>query len=172
MRGIKNIGINLEKSFWSKVNKTEGCWIWTAGKNHDGYGYFRHNNSHSRAHRVSYQLHFGDIPRGLFICHKCDNRSCVNPSHLFVGTAKENSVDMKEKGRSCAGEKSPSRRFPENYQGEKSGMHKLKLDEVMYIKSSYGKNGHTQTSLAKQFGVTQSAVWCVLRGKTWSHVKI
>jgi hypothetical protein len=82
-------------SFWNKVNKTSGCWIWTAA-NKDGYG--RYSNS-GYAHRISWEMHFGKIPAGMFVCHKCDNPPCVNPDHLFLGTNQDNVNDMRAKGR-------------------------------------------------------------------------
>jgi len=87
--------------FWSKVEKTEGCWEWTASKV-VGYGQIsagRRGLQPLKAHRVSYEIVNGRIPSGLFCCHKCDNPACVNPDHLFLGTQKDNLDDMYAKGR-------------------------------------------------------------------------
>ena len=92
------------KRFFDKVNKTEGCWIWTAAlRGKAGYGAYKLNGKTIDAHRVSYELHNGLIPKGMYVCHTCDNRKCVNPNHLFLGTAKDNYQDAVNKARIVKG---------------------------------------------------------------------
>lgn len=88
---------------WEKVIKGEGCWLWTGAKSEKGYGNIFKKRGNGRTavmvHRVSYEIHFGEIPEGLFVLHRCDVPACVNPSHLFLGTAQDNVDDMIAKGR-------------------------------------------------------------------------
>lgn len=93
---------NTKKRFWDKVDmslKDLGCWDWTAGLFSNGYGQFRKGNLKLKAHRVAYMITFGSIPSGKLVCHHCDNKRCVNPSHLFIGTHKDNAQDREKKGR-------------------------------------------------------------------------
>ncbi|KKN16791.1 hypothetical protein LCGC14_0972530, partial [marine sediment metagenome] len=84
--------------FWGKVKKTNSCWMWVATL-HAGYGYVGLNGKDYSAHRISWEIHFGKIPEGMLVLHKCDNPPCVNPKHLWIGTRKQNTQDMIKKGR-------------------------------------------------------------------------
>lgn len=85
--------------FWNKVDKSGDCWLWTASKTHQGYGYFRFDGKMCKAHRMAWLLVNGEIPNEMLVCHSCDNPSCVNPEHLWLGTNQENMDDMNKKGR-------------------------------------------------------------------------
>ena len=89
------------KRFWAKVTKSgeDECWLWSAALNEAGYGVFGVGKQTDKAHRISYRLTHGEIPKGMFICHHCDVRNCVNPKHLFAGTNRDNVKDMLKKGR-------------------------------------------------------------------------
>lgn len=92
---------SLEDNFWRKVSKTEnGCWLWTTKTDKDGYGIFHGlQNKQIRAHRFSWVMHNREIPEAILVLHKCDTPGCIRPSHLFLGTPKDNTQDMLAKGR-------------------------------------------------------------------------
>lgn len=151
--------MTTEERFWAKVDKSGECWLWTAAPDPDGYGRFKIDGRKDRAHRVSYALHFGGVPEGKCVCHDCpggDNRLCVNPAHLFLGTRLDNNLDMTAKGRVRHGEPHPCATLTE--------------DLVRYIRARYAKGGISQRRLARELKVGHKAVEMVLSGRTWKHV--
>ena len=137
-----------------------GCWLWTGGlvDEKQRYGTFRISKEETeRAHRAAWRLFNGEIPNGLFVCHRCDVRECVNPSHLFLGTNADNMADMKAKGRA------------KGHKGEEHPESKLKNDDVVKMRQMY-EDGKTIYELAPIFGVSKSLVHVVVSRQNWKHV--
>jgi hypothetical protein len=91
--------ISQDERFWKYVEKGDGCWTWNGSIGSAGYGQIYYNGKVSKAHRVSYEINKGPIPDGLWVLHECDNPACVNPDHLHVGTAQDNSDEKIKRGR-------------------------------------------------------------------------
>jgi len=146
------------RRFWTKVNKTDTCWEWTAFLDKGGYGTFKIDRKNQRAHRISYTLHKGDIPPGQVVMHMCDNPKCVNPAHLTLGTLADNNRDMKSKGRMV------------NPVGTKHGQSKLNNNQVQEIRSIYAQGNSSMQSLADKYGITLGTIHPLLTRKTWRHI--
>lgn len=195
--------------FWSYVDRgdSSACWEWRAARMRQytgkdgkprgavGYGFFGLRGKNVMAHRVAYELSAGPIPEGMFILHKCDNPPCVNPNHLAVGSASDNTRDMISKGRASIwqvpaerrargerhgsrthperlkrGDEHPSRLHPETVRrGDGHGMSKLTEDDVRAIRAAVA-SGDTHTEVAIRYGVSKGAISCVWRRVTWRHV--
>lgn len=89
----------LDQKFWAKVSKSNDCWEWQGSINNAGYGQITVGGKCQTAHRFAWQLHHGAVPAEIYVCHKCDNRKCVNPDHLFLGSQSDNMQDRRQKGR-------------------------------------------------------------------------
>jgi len=149
----------LMERFMDKVSEepNSGCWLWKGYIDADGDGhYWITGKKRRRAHRISWMLHKGEIPAGLFVCHKCDVRNCVNPCHLFLGTHAENVADMKRKGRSGA--------------GERNGRAKLKLWQVQQIKLLL-KEGRRVAEIATTLAISEHRIKDIKYGRSWRHVQ-
>ena len=145
-----------EERFWEKVDKSSDCWVWTGALSHLGYGKFWYRDKVQSAHRVAYQLFIGEIPKGMCICHTCDNRKCVNPKHLWLGTQKENIQDMWAKGR-------------KTHVGTDGPGAKLCELDVLLIRELLPN--HTQETIAEWFDVSRGAIGCISTGQNWSHLQ-
>lgn len=160
----KRFSSTIVKRFWIKVNKKTAneCWDWTGCLGDKGYGSINKGFWHGgneRAHRLSWIIHYGYISKELQVLHTCDNRKCVNPHHLYLGTNADNVRDRVMRGRE--GDRS----------GEKNGRSKLTQKEVDYIRKNYtGKYGN-RTKLANKFDVSCNTIWLIVTHKGWTLKK-
>jgi hypothetical protein len=153
--------------FWEKVNRDGPisrlelgpCWVWTNATN-GHYGKIGVEGRPVSVHRVSWELHYGPVPEGLLVLHHCDEQLCVKPDHLFLGTHRDNTQDMVQKGRD---------RFPPPFpRGEAHYAARLTRAQVIEIRSRYP--AETQLQLAQVFGVGRSTIGGIVRGDNWVDV--
>jgi hypothetical protein len=135
-RPFKDDMTELHKSY--VIDPVTGCWEWSRSRHKSGYGKVSYRGKLIGAHRMSYQLYNGPIPDDIDVCHDCDNRPCVNPEHLFTGTAKDNGQDMSRKGR--------------------SPLQKLSDVEVLAIRKAY-EDGVPRKEIASAYGIGTTQVW-------------
>ncbi len=149
--------------FWLKVDKSAGdesCWDWQ-GSTTGGYGTISRKAEGKPTiyvHRFSYELHIGEIPAKMYVCHRCDNPSCVNPSHLFLGTHEENMHDKGRKGRGRGAK------------GITNGAHKLTESDVIEIRRRYAAQPVTRTELAIEYGVSDTTIRNIVLRKQWVYL--
>jgi len=148
--------MDIEYRLLAKIRVTAGgCFEWTGAKSLGGYGTVGFKRKTKYAHRVSYEVFCGPIAAGLQVLHRCDNPSCINPAHLFAGTAKQNSEDCAEKGRNC--------------RGSRFWRAKLKEYQIPIIAQRFA-SGETCSQIARSLGVRPHTVSQVVRGNTWKHI--
>jgi HNH endonuclease len=151
--------------FNSKIHKSQNsddCWLWTAGINPSGHAIFWLKGVNILAHRLAYELAYGEIPKGLSVLHDCphgDNARCCNPAHLWLGTIADNNKDRAVKGRSG------------DNKGEKHNMAKLTEKDILSIRRRWSLGGITKTQLGKEYGVHRGTIYHVVNYTTWTHVK-
>ena len=145
-----------EERFWPNVKVSDGCWEWQGARDLHGYGILLDVNWKKQgAHRVSWALHYGPIPAGMFVCHHCDNRRCCNPAHMFLGSIGDNMRDRTAKGRQARGSRI-----------RRASLIERDAALIRYL-ADCGARG---THLAKLFGVSQRVVCAIRYRKTWAHV--
>lgn len=150
----------LRERLLCRIKKLDsGCWIYTGHVLHDGYGQIGtatyNPNKHLRAHRASWIVHFGEIPEGMCVCHKCDTPLCCNPEHLFLGTPLDNNRDRNKKGRNA------------NVCGNRNPMAILHQTQVDMIRSLVEYGGSTYEEIGKVFGVKVGTVSAIVRNRRW-----
>lgn len=152
------------KRFWSKIDKRgeNECWDWTRGMHH-GYGNFhiRRNNRDTVvvSTRYMWEITFGKIPDGFLVCHKCDNRACVNPSHLFLGTYDDNAKDRDSKNRFV------------KLQGEDIGTSRLTNDDILAIRKDYTPHKYGSVkNLANKYNISITHIHRIIKRKVWFHI--
>lgn len=155
------ISPNRTALFWAKVRKGAGCWVWTGARHRNGYGRFGVGNRRNvHAHRYAWVVTNGPIRKGagyhgMCVLHRCDNRACVRPDHLFLGTHADNMADMAAKGRS------------RDQAGAANGHAVLDAPRVRRIRERYSAGGVTQKQLAEEAGVSRGHMTAVLTGTIW-----
>lgn len=162
--------LSVDERFWSKVDVRgpDECWEWKAGRfSGKGYGMFWVDGKNIGAHVFSFMINYGTATGGLYVCHRCDNPPCVNPSHLFLGTPKDNAEDMVAKGR-----QNNTRPPGSHYQrGEDVHGSKLTWEKVREIRRLYqkGVRGLSSTALGMQYGVEHRAILDIVHNITWKE---
>lgn len=169
MQGKNQYGFKspLERFHEKYIKSNDGCWNWIGTKIKSGYGHLSVKRKLILAHRFSYELYFGVFDKNLDVLHKCDNPSCVNPYHLWLGTDKDNSLDCRLKGRDACFKK--GQRTNADNRGTKSKKAKLTEEKVIDIKKML-KSNQTISYIAKLYCISPSIISGIKNGRRWTHV--
>jgi hypothetical protein len=148
-----------QKEFWATVDvraTDKECWLWR-GSTIRGYGIFFDGTHQVKAHRYAWTIEFGPIPRGEYVLHKCDNKACSNPSHLFLGSQNDNMKDMVHKRRQAL------------HQGKENGRAKIPEQDIPKIRQR-ADSGENMSEIAKEYGVHRVTIKAIKDRVRWSHV--
>lgn len=149
--------VDTLQKLYARTMHSSGCLLWTGKRYPNGYGALMRGGKWKLAHRVSWELHNGEIPEGLYVCHRCDVAACVNPEHLFLGTPADNTADMlaKKRNRPC--------------RGEAAGKARLTEAAVMSIRASVDA-GALHKTVARAFGISRKQVSVIVNRLQWAHI--
>ena len=164
-RWVFGVDMNAEKRFWDKVDKSGDCWDWRGAVTDRGYGHFWDGNKKVRSHRFVYTLLMGFIPDGMYVCHHCDNPGCVKPSHLFLGTQRDNIQDSIAKGRF----KFVFGTYVLDTKGENNGNSRLCENDVHEIRRLCSL-GVKRTLVAKMWRISRRHVKSIVLRTRWKHI--
>lgn len=190
------IGFSSQR-FWDRVqiSGVDDCWPWKLSTGSHGYGQVRHQRLTLLTHRIAYELTYGAIPDDLLVLHRCDNRPCCNPSHLFLGTAKDNMQDMHQKGRNAAkvcpdrqarGDRHMSRTKPETLKrgnehytrlhpekvrrGEASNKARFSEQDIRDMRQQY-EQGVSIRELARRYNAARKSIQAIVQRRNWKHIE-
>ena len=148
----------VDKLLDKLVETDSGCWEFIGGRGGSGYGYISIGyKEYESTHRLAYKLWCGPIPEGMIVCHKCDNKPCCNPDHLFLGTTKDNKLDEMIKGT--------------HVKGSRQGASKLTEDDVLVIKRLIAEGNIPLTQIGRMYGVTSTSIYHIKNGTNWGWLQ-
>lgn len=157
----RRLKLTASERLWARLDRRNkyACWEWPGNRRPNGYGIIYADGKQRSTHRLSWESTHGEIPAGMLVCHKCDNRLCCNPSHLFLGTQSDNIMDCVSKNRNnhVKGESHPGSVFSEF--------------DIRYIRKMYDSGAKIQQELANEYGVRHGTISKIVRRERWVHIK-